>query len=91
LKVNPSPGIQRVFPCLHEVVRVHEDAFAITTVSRAMRRRVMLMAKLLRIEAPIIDLALPFLLAAMGWAVLGASCRLLSWGKNDWMGCRKPF
>ena len=56
-----------------------------------MRRRVMLMAKLLSIEAPIIDLALPFLLAAMGWAVLGASCRLLSWGKNDWMGCRKPF
>ena len=68
--VNPIPGLPRGSPCLHQIVLVHKNAFAIGAVSRAMRRRVMLMARMLRIEAPITDLALPFFDDAVGRTVL---------------------
>jgi hypothetical protein len=55
---------------LREVVLIHEDAFTADTVSRAVGRRVMLVARLLRIEGPVADVALPFFIVAMGRAVL---------------------
>lgn len=63
---NMSPGMKM----LHEVVLVHENAFAIDTVSRPVRRRVMLMARLFRIEVPIAELTFVYLVAAMGRTVL---------------------
>jgi hypothetical protein len=62
---------------LHEIVLIHEDAFAFDTIRMASGIRVMLMALLFCAEVPVTDFAIPafvfrtaFILVSMGGTIL---------------------